>query len=66
MISSTDLTFSPGDTSETIVINTVQDAFIESDEMFHVILSTTNPNVRIDDGVTTVTIVDDDSKCLVH
>ena len=62
MLSTADLTFSPGDTTETIFITTVQDTLIESDEVFLVTLSTTSSNVQIDDGTTTVTIVDDDSK----
>ena len=62
VLSSTDLTFSPGDTLESILISTMQDALIESDEVFFVILSTSSSNVRIDDGITTVTIVDNDSK----
>ena len=40
----------------------VQDTLIEGDEVFSVVLSTTNSNVQINDGVTTVTILDDDSK----
>ena len=40
----------------------VQDTLIEGDEVFSVVLSTTNSNVQINDAVTTVTILDDDSK----
>ena len=62
MLSTADLTFSPGDTTETIFITTVHDPLIESDEVFLITLSTGSSNVQIDDGTTTVTIVDDDSK----
>ena len=62
MLSSTDLTFSPDDTVENIVINTVEDTFIESDEVFLVTVSTSSSNVQIYDNVTIVTIVDDDCK----
>ena len=62
VLSSTDLTFSPDDTVENIVINTVEDTFIESDEVFLVTVSTSSSNVQIYDNVTIVTIVDDDCK----
>lgn len=58
----TDLTFSPGNTVQNIAISLVQDTLIEGDEVFSVILSTTDLNVQINDGITTVTIQDDDSK----
>lgn len=63
----TALTFSPGNTVQNIAISLVQDTLIEGDEVFSVILSTTNSNVQISDGVTTVTILDDDgeSECFV-
>ena len=58
----TDLTFSPGNTVQSIVMSLVQDTLIEGDEVFTVVLSTTNSNVQINDAVTTVTILNDDSK----
>ncbi|XP_028399458.1 uncharacterized protein LOC114522881 [Dendronephthya gigantea] len=60
VISSTNLNFSPGDAQETIAITTDGDVFIEGNEVFQVILSTSSPNVQVDDGVTTITILDDD------
>ena len=56
------MTFSPGNTVQNIVMSLVQDTLIEGDEVFSVVLSTTNSNVQINDAVTTVTILDDDSK----
>ena len=58
----TDLTFSPGNTVQNIVMSLVQDTLIEGDEVFSVVLSTTNSNVQINDAVTTVTILDENSK----
>ena len=53
-------------TTERIVIKTVDDSIIEDDEIFVVTLSTTNLDVQIDTfkGTTTVTIIDNDSKCV--
>ena len=58
----TDLTFSPGNTAQSIIMSLVQDTLIEGDEVFTVVLSTTNSNVQINDAATTVTILNDDSK----
>ena len=64
IISSTNLNFSPGNTEQTIAITTTGDSFIEGNEVFQVILSTSNPDVQIGDGITTITILDDDGKCI--
>jgi hypothetical protein len=44
----------------------VEDSLIESDEVFRVNLSTTSSNVEINGGITTVTILDNDGKCVLH
>ena len=64
--SSIDLNFSSFNTEESIAISTVEDSLIESDEVFRVNLSTTSSNVEINGGITTVTILDNDGKCVLH
>jgi hypothetical protein len=58
------LHFCPENTVENFIIATKEDSISEADEVFLVILSTTTANVKIDTlkGITTVTIVDKDSK----
>jgi DNA-binding beta-propeller fold protein YncE len=57
---SSTLTFAPGETARTILIQTNDDAFAESNETFSVILS--NPEgADIADGTGVATIFDDDS-----
>ena len=65
-VSSTELNFDPGRTTDTIVVETTDDAIVEDDELFVVTLTTTNPVVRINKtrAVTTVTITDNDGKCI--
>ncbi|CAB4039472.1 Hypothetical predicted protein, partial [Paramuricea clavata] len=62
VLSSTELSFRPGVTKDTIAIATKDDLITEVDEVFVVTLSTTDPRVQIDKakGVTTVTINDND------
>lgn len=64
--SSIDLNFSSFNTEESIAISTVEDSLIESDEVFRVNLSTSSTNVEINGGITTVTILDNDGKCVLH
>ena len=64
--SSIDLNFSSFNTEESIAISTVEDSLIESDEVFRVNLSTSSSNVEINGGITTVTILDNDGKCVLH
>lgn len=64
--SSIDLNFSSFNTEESIAISTVEDLLIESDEVFRVNLSTSSSNVEINGGITTVTILDNDGKCVLH
>jgi len=54
------VTFAPGDTSETVTVQTNQDALDENDETFNVNLSNPSPNATILDGLGVGTIVDDD------
>ncbi|CAB4005231.1 MAM and LDL-receptor class A domain-containing 1-like, partial [Paramuricea clavata] len=63
VLSSTELSFRPGVTKDTIAIATEDDSITEDEEVFVVTLSTTNPSVQIDKakGVTTVTIKDNDA-----
>ena len=65
MVSSTSLTFGPSlSTTGFVVITTDDDVIIEGDETFRVELNSTSTNVKINDGVVTVTIKDNDSKCM--
>lgn len=66
VLSSTELSFSPGDTEKNIVIQTVNDELIETDETFFVNLSTTSQVVQINERVTTITITDNDGKFTVQ
>ena len=53
------LTFNPGQQNKTIKINITGDRYIENNENFSIVLS--NPaNARINQGTSTITIIDDD------
>ena len=62
------LTFDPGaDTLEdcaTVLIE--NDLILEDDEIFFVVLSTTDPDVSIRPTSAIITITNDDSKCVLH
>ena len=54
------VTFVPGDTSETVTVNTVNDTIDEPAESFNVVLSSPS-NATIGDGSATATITDNDN-----
>jgi hypothetical protein len=58
-VPSTPLTFTPGQTSRTVVVQTTQDSLGEDDESFFVNLSSES-NATVVDGQATATITDDD------
>ena len=66
------LTFTPGSSeNDTRCVNVtiMDDNALEGNQTFSVILSTSNPNVMLRTNVTTITIIDNDSKffmCLSH
>ncbi len=67
VLSSTELNFRPGVTTDKIIIETIDDSIIEGDEKFFVTLSTADHTVLIDNTkeVTSVTITDNDhGKCM--
>ena len=59
---SMDLTFSSGNTNQTVMIPIVGDNVVESTESFSVSLMTGDSAVMLNPQTTTVTIQDDDSK----
>ena len=60
-VTTTTLTFSPGDTSETFTVSTTEDSTDEDDETFRVTLTLpANANVTLDDAVGEGTINNDD------
>ena len=46
------------------MIETIDDSIKEENEVFVATLSTTNRNVQIEKGVTTITITDNDGECI--
>ena len=67
VLSSTELNFRPGVTTDRIVIEAIDDSINEDDEVLIVTLSTANTNVEIDKSkeITTITIIDNDGKCML-
>ncbi len=55
------ITFQPGDAIETLTINTVNDQFFNSDQRFYLLLSSTNPDVRISGTAAEGIVLSDDS-----
>ena len=53
---------SGGDTSAQLTVTIVDDNVVEMDEEFSVQLSSTTPQVTVQEGVADVTITDDDGK----
>jgi len=60
------LNFLPGMGRQCACIEILQDTEGEDDEMFSAILSTTSLNVMITRNTATITILDDDSKMIIH
>jgi len=58
-VASTPVTFTPGETSKTVSVQTTQDSLGEDDESFFVNLSSES-NATVVDGQATATIIDDD------
>ena len=58
------VTFASGVTTASVSVPIVDDSNIESTEMFTATLTTTESNVMIGEGTTTVTILDDDGESL--
>ena len=57
------LTFAPGvNVLSTAVVPITDDAVLEDNETFSVVMSTTDPNVLLDPASAIVTIVDNDGK----
>ncbi len=54
------VTFAPGDTSETVTVQTIDDALVEGTETFAVNLSNASGNAAIADGLGVGTILDND------
>ena len=59
------VTFAPGLTTTSVSVPIVDDSSVESTEIFTATLTTTESNVMIGIGTTTVTILDDDGESLL-
>ena len=56
------ITFQPSDTEKSLFITIRQDAKVENNEQFVLILTTDDDGVTIGDNVMTITITDDDGE----
>ena len=58
MATTTQVTFAPGETTQTVSVPTAMDTIIEGDEMFTATLTTVDTSVALDQSVATATIQD--------
>ena len=62
MATTAQVTFAPGETTQTVSVSTVTDVLIEGNEMFTAVLSMVDPNVVLDQDTATATILDNSGK----